>query len=193
MKAKVQFKILILIFMAATFTPGLYSQENGTTDPEHSYLWLNAGIGLGSFTSMSGNFGSTFGAGLNYCYDSHFLKGRFVQLRELDLNIFGDSPPPDKVWDIGIMYGLKSTKNKSTITMSAGISYVGTVKNLYVEQISDYYYASDSIETFGIPLEAQVVWLTSAGIGVGVILFGDINSENSFGGVTLNVVLGIMK
>lgn len=186
MKAKVHLKILILALIASAFTTGLYSQQI----PEHSYLWLNAGIGPGSFSSMSGNFGGSFGLGLNYSSNDRIYKVRFAQIKELDLNIFGDSPPPDKVWDFGVLYGFSSVKKKSMVSLSLGISFVHSVKNIYVEKDFSYSYLADKYDGLGIPMEAQIIWFILDGIGASVSLFGDVNKENSFGGLNLGIIIG---
>lgn len=188
MKAKVQFKILILALIASAFTTGLYSQQEDTAVSEQKYLWFNAGLGPGSFSSMSGNFGSSFGLGLNYSYNNRVYKARFVRIKEF--KIFGDSPPPDSIWEAGILYGFSSVTKKSMVSFSLGISYVGSEKNIYVENESSYYYQEERSEGVGIPIEAQAVWFALNGIGMSVSLFGDFNKENSFSGLSLGIIIG---
>lgn len=136
---------------------------------------------------MSGNFGGSFGLGLNYSSNDRIYKVRFARVKEFHF-IYGDSPPPDKVWGLGILYGFNSVGKKSMASFSLGISFVHSEKNIYVENDSSY--SSEKSDGVGIPIEAQAVWFVLDGIGASVSLFGDFNKENSFGGLSLGIILG---
>ena len=182
-------KSLVLVIFFCTFM-SLFAQTDGIKTTSETKTWFGAGVGLGSFTSIDGNFGTSLGLSLNHLRSDRSYKVRFVRVKDLDLDLFGTSPPPESVWDIGILYGFARPRGKGSIIFSGGVSYVGGMK--YLTDDYDNYKEID-ISTIGLPLEAQFVRSFSSGLGLSTTLFGNINSENSFGGVTLNLIFGKLR
>ena len=174
-------KSLVLVIFFCAFM-GLFAQTDGIKTISETKTWISAGVGLG-------NIGPSLGFSLNHLRNNRLYKVRFVREEEFVFNLFSSSPPPESAWDIGLLYGIGSTKGKSSIMMSGGVSYVGGVR------IDDDKITSKeiSISTIGLPVEAQIAWFFSPEFGLSVTLFGNINSEKTFGGVTFNLIFGKLR
>ena len=159
-----------------------FAQTDGIKTISGTKTWVSAGVGLG-------NIGPSLGLSLNHLRNDRLYKVRFIRMEEFVLNLFGSSLPPESAWDIGFLYGIGSTKGKSSITISSGVSFVGGMR--LGDDESNY--KEISISTIGLPVEAQVAWSFLQGFGLSVTLFGNINSEKSFGGVTLNLIFGKLR
>ena len=174
-------RLIVLIFFFCMLM-SLNAQKDEKKTISVSKTWFSAGVGLG-------NIGPSIGLSLNHLHNDRLFKVRFVREEEFVLNLFGSSPPPESVWDIGLLYGFCRTKGKSSIMFSSGVSYVEGMRL----GDDDTNYKEISISTIGLPVEAQFMWPFSKCMGLGVTLFGNINSESIFGGITLNLIFGKLR
>ena len=176
--------LAVIVFLYTSIN--LLAQEKSV----QTKAWFSAGVGLGSFNSISGNFGTSLGLNLNYLRSGRSYKVRYVSVKDFNIDLYGSSRPPESVWDIGALYGFERPRSKGSVIFSGGVSYVGGMK--YIPGDYDNY-ERNNISTIGLPLEAQFIWSFSSGLGLSTTLFGNINSEKSFGGVTLNLIFGKLR
>jgi len=134
-----------------------------------NHYWFSLGLG-GSFAPGASGMG-TGALGISYERRSMILTAR------LAVNV---EPLGSGVGDIGILCGIRSRGRKPQASVAAGLSYV-TGDN------ADPY---KTINTIGIPLEAQLTWmpLTFAGLWVGA--YGNINRDFPVVGLMLGIRLG---
>ncbi|MCG2759775.1 MAG: DUF2715 domain-containing protein [Candidatus Delongbacteria bacterium] len=99
-----------------------------------------------------------------------------------------------RVYDFGILYGLKPNFKNGNVIISGGISLVSGYyyKHNYVDSIG-YIYEKKSFNSVGIPLELQFDWNTFKKVGIGISIFGNLNFEKLFYGAGLNVNIGSLK
>ena len=143
---------------------------------EGESIWLNVGVGVS-------NLGPSVGATIAYQRGKHLISVRYV--RSKGYQFTHTAPPPERVLDIGILYGrvFKGSNTRGRlVSVSAGL---GIVK-----------YKEKSLTTVGIPLEVQVFGQAPwhgftrflAGFGLGV--HANLNSKDSFGAILLSFQLG---
>ncbi|HQO10646.1 MAG TPA: hypothetical protein PLK90_11105 [Clostridiales bacterium] len=151
--------------------------------------WLGIGPGLGSINSAA-HQSTVFGMNFNHASSGYIYKARYLYLHEIVMNIMGDPPPADDVWETGLLFGFSSRKEDTIVSLSAGISHVGGVRHEFVNLLSGYKYDKIDISTVGLPVEAQAVFSFSQSVGMSVILFGDFNSENKIFGAQFCLIIG---
>lgn len=81
-------------------------------------------------------------------------------------------------FDVGVLYGYATRSPRGFTALAAGLAMV------------DY---GDESTTIGIPLQFQAMWTPTSVVGLGVTLFGDINTEKSFGGWLLCLNIGKVR
>jgi len=69
----------------------------------------------------------------------------------------------NKVWDIGLLYGLQRKILHDLISISVGIALIGGVKRVDQTLVTDtgWYYGSytrEKLLTAGLPIETQLFW-----------------------------------
>jgi hypothetical protein len=135
----------------------------------HSTYWLTAGAGLGS----RGGAGVVGGA---YQFGRNLLTARGAGT----VAFFGDG-----LWDIGLLYGRASLPGLVHLSLAAGVAAVGGTRR--EESLFD---PSERMSTtIGLPFEVQLFFRLPV-LGVGVYGFGNINDQESFGGIAAAVQIG---
>jgi len=159
-------------------------QEN--YESEDAFYWINLGIGGSSYG---------FSAGGNASFQIKNTVGSFRIICNEELSFF---KTPNKLWDIGFMYGLISKKERSLASISAGIGIISSSergRELSCDGngwFSSCEYQMSNNITIGIPIEAQL-FLTGKYIGIGISGFANINSESSYAGALLCLQFGELR
>jgi len=186
-------KIKYLMVLSFILSFSLFTQTENSANLSESKIWFGAGVVLGNF-DYGGN-GGGFGVDLNYNTGRKIYKARCLYMKEVIFDLFGGAPPANSVWESGLLFGLISPNGKKRISLAAGISYVGGTK--ISEEYDDEYesspYVKKNISTIGFPVEVQVLYAFNREEGGSITLFGDINSENNFVGVTVSFILGRLR
>lgn len=87
----------------------------------------------------------------------------------------------DYAWDLGVLYGRVITPPSSSILISGGIGLsVGGVLVKY----------DDNVTTIGVPIEVQLFLKPTPSFGIGFYGFVNINTQQTFYGVTLCLTIG---
>jgi hypothetical protein len=141
-------------------------------------LFLQAGYGFGwpgEGAGPAGYIGGSLGS----------WKVRWVGASEIDLDFFSESDPEVR-WDAGI---LRVWRWPWTV----GFTSVGFGLAATAGRDLDRRVAGDDAEylTVGVPLEASGA-IASRRLGLGLTVFGNLNTEGSFGGAVLTVLAGRM-
>lgn len=170
-------RYLVLMFLGTvTLCPSLSpASENAASAPvEKRHYWANIGFGFASVPGGLGydDGGLSFGASLSYRKGGNLFSLRWVINQEFQLNLWGNSGPPENVWDIGVLYGRLAKAEHVLASISAGAGIVGASRN-----------GNRLPYHVGIPIECQLFWTPTSKFGLGLYGFVDINSYKSFSGV----------
>jgi hypothetical protein len=172
--------IVLLIFYSAE----AFTQVNGRAD---SY-WFDGSLG-------GDNLGINGGVSINYMHKSTVFRLRYLGSEEFQ--IFGPSPS-ETVNDVGILFGKTYTKKYIQLVASGGMGFITGIKRgnyLYSEGglFGTGYYQRERVYGMGIPveLEFQVRPFRYAGLGMGV--FGDLNTYRSLYGVQFKLLFGKLR
>jgi hypothetical protein len=186
MKALRHSFLALILFGALISCPGdspSYAQDtSGNTKDQH--YWVNIG---GGFAGVHGGLGEddggvSGGMGFSYQNGSSLFSIRGVENEEFKLDLWGYSGPPEKVWDIGALYGRVAKASYGLASISAGVGIVGASNG---EGNSSY--------RPGIPVEGQLFWTPSSVLGFGICGFADFNSKKSFAGVLFCLQIGLLN
>jgi hypothetical protein len=184
MKRSAYFLSSVMLFLGAmALLPSVShgSSLKASAQTEVRYLWANVGAGFGSVRGGLGedSGGISGGISLSYCAGSSLFSIRGVEIAEFKLDLWGYSGPPERVWDIGVLYGRVAKGVHGIASISAGIGIAGASK--YDRAISP---------RFGIPIEGQLFWTPNYALGFGIYGFANVNSYKSFLGLLVCFQLG---
>ncbi len=144
--------------------------------------WINAGLGVSSMGSFGGN------AGLSIQY------GKLIYTLRGTANSEEYLRGGDEFFDVGLLIGIASETQKSHASISIGIAIV--TGSRYQKTPSFFGFGGKSVDiipTIGLPIESQLFLKLSRSIGMGFNIYLNINKEEPFGGITLNLLLGKVK
>ena len=178
-QAKVLSLVILLGFLLL-HSDAAFSQEN-----QHSAsttVWGSSGVGFGSVVA------GTLDLSIQH-------KALLFTVRS------GGAVSPEMLWfgtgDIfsvkehGVLVGLaKSDKNYLT-SFSAGVSRLemDRAERIFFIPVSD----RRQEKIVGFPMELQAVWKATDFLGLGVSAFANLNSEKSYGGVAVKLVIGKLR
>ena len=184
--------IKIVLSFILLLSVSMYSQTENPVVASDSRIWVGTGAVISNFENGGASGG--FGGDLNYATGGKLYKARCLYVKEVTFIPFEGQPPEGSLLESGLLFGLISPKWKKRLSIAAGISYVGGTKinEEYDDGLSSEYVKKD-ISTVGIPVEAQVLFSFDREVGAGVTIFGDLNSENSFGGITISLIMGKLR
>ena len=144
--------------------------------PRDSY-WLGAGLGAGT-EDFAGS------AHISYQHGVHLLSLRAATTAGLFDDGFGD---------VALLYGRATRAGDRRYRASAALG-LAVVDGC--EKAGDGGLFGDCTDRgthVGLPIEAQLSWLPTTFLGVGLYGFADFNGARSFAGVTLGVQLGRVR
>jgi len=119
----------------------------------------------------------------------HLLGARWVQGSRFDLSL-GPGTGKD-VGEVSALYGRGSGGPRWW--RSAGIG-LGMVYGTEYRQVDDWIPEEREIgPTIGLALEGQLNWHPSRLVGIGLLGFGNVNSDSPFGGLLLAVQVGRLR
>ena len=160
--------VVLLVARADT----AYAQPS--SEPAEVMFWLNAGLGRSSVGWLAGNAGGSiqYGSGL-------------VSLR-ITANVESfDYRGSDKLYDLGLLFGLASRGTKGHASIAAGTARVTGSRYDHGKRGFD--------PVIGLPVEVQFFRHFGSFFGLGVNAFANVNAEQSFAGISLNLRLGKLR
>lgn len=185
---------IALFFIVAN---GLIYGQNSMPEKPGNPFWLSFKLGTG-YNSRSDPVG---GLGISLQVKRSVISLRSLYMREVPIISFSEQEPKENSWDVGLLYGYNFIQAKNfSLSFSAGVSRTGGLKRgKFVSKASnggmfaDEYYEEKRYTTIGLPIELGFRIHTKETIGGEVSLFADINSKNTFGGITFSYQAGILK
>lgn len=171
--------VLILLLTNSS----LFAQDK-SSGTEERHFWANVGGGGSWVRSGLGEDEGGISGGISFSYQtgSNLFSIRGVENEEFKLDLFGYTGPPDKVWDMGVLYGRVAKASWGLASISGGVGIVGASE----------YEGSSSLH-MGIPVEGQLFWTPSYRLGIGIYGFANLNTEKSFAGALLCLQIGRLR
>jgi len=169
--------LIVATVAAALAAAGVHAEP--PEEPSKTTGWFYGGLGFGSHELAAG-------AGANVKYLRFLGTLRATFMGTISGGIFG---PSEEVYDVGLLLGycpLRSLSIATGVAKVAGERHFGW--DLWRGGEPPEYF-----ETFGVPFEIQFTPVKGRIVGLGIVGHGNINSEESFGGVTVGIELGILK
>jgi len=172
---------------------GRHAQPNSAAETSRRPrgAWVGAGGGIGSI----GGSGILM---LSYRSEPHVVTARVAATVENT----GGSEPGESVLDIGLLYGgrLQATSDWFLLSGSIGVAFVSVERPELVGFNrgcisfcdSGPIYDENTTATVGLPVQVRLA--AQGGVfGLGVVLFGNVNSEQSFAGAGLILQIGRLR
>ena len=168
------FKAVCSAIVAATLSltsvTTVTAQDTGT----RTLVW--GAIGVGAAAPTSGGEGIANMAELVVQKKSHHAAIRALIIHDIER-------PTNEIGELGVLYGRTSVGRSLPVVIATGVSALG-----FFDCTDD----DDSCFTFGVPLVAEVSRSTGL-IGIGLQLFGNINSKAQYAGGVLFLKLGRLR
>ena len=143
---------------------------------QRDLYWLSVGLGAGS-EDFAGH------AALFYQHRANL----FALRASATAGLFDDG-----IQDVALLYGrAHGPRDRWRLGLATGLAVVdGCIEPGEGSLFGD---CEAQPTVVGVPVDAQVVWLPSEYVGLGLHGFADFNSVRSFGGVTLSLQLGRVR
>ena len=185
----VNFKLIFLVlFFCLLLLLGKDEKENNSFNK----VWFSYNLGVSGTGTETDNWNSGlyYSIGLNVSSLNNNIKIKYTH--NMPGGLFTEFS--QRVYDIGILYGLKPNYEYGNVIISGGISLVSGYyyKSNFVDSIG-YIYDKKSITSVGIPFELQFDWNTFKKFGIGLSIFGNLNLERSFYGGGLSINIGSLR
>ena len=181
--------LFCLMFVSVSLAGENASQRQNSK--EGKLGWVNLGYGGSSV-------GKSFGASYSQQLAGGLLSGRFIYNREDTSILFSGPAPAERVWDIGMLYGLMGKEKYAMASISAGLSVVGGVhRGEFLYRTTGIFgrrhYEKNEFSNIGIPVELQLFITPFAFLGLGFYGFANLNAEESFAGGLICLQLGKLR
>jgi len=170
--------LLVCVFCIGICVDSIQAQDDENV--KKAAYWFNVGLGL-----------STAGSTALSANGSLRINKTIFSVRTTQVSEAKDQVGGGEFFDVGILIGTTAsvTSNK-LIALAVGLArvtgyrYVGEPgRNRSVEK-------EPLNNSIGIPLEIQMFYRPNHIFGIGFYIFGNFNSEQSFGGITLSIQFG---
>jgi len=180
MYCKKYYLITVLVIAAALSAVNFKERS----EPFPYYLWFSGGLGL-MWTEDAGM--TNLYASANFSKNTHVLK-----LRAIAGGPVMGTNQDEHAGDIGFLYGYRQSFGNINISYLAGIGLTaGEYKGKIDEDFTTYTkYEMIDYQTISLPLEIQLDLNRFRPFGLSLSVFGDLNSEKSFAGLSLSLLLG---
>ena len=172
-------KFILIPLLLFTFANTIHAQSTNS-NANDKFFWLNAGLGPNTF----GEEGLSLGVNMNATYQ--FSRHMF----SLRLNGCSEFFTENKITEYGLLYGYALASSHILLSLGAGIAVVsGSIsKGLFAEEEPE-----EIGPTVGLPLEVHLCWRAFRFLGIGLYGYANMNPEESFAGVTLNLQIGKLR
>lgn len=168
-RARFVFSTALLFCMWSVVQPA-YAQGDSPEGTSWT-VWVSLGLGGGS-EGFAGSLESAVQV------NRHLLSLRSA----IVANIFDDG-----FWDFAVLYGRATRWPRGQAAASIGLAIVDG------ERCAGLSGCTPVSAVLGFPIAAQVFWRPMVVVGVGLYGFANLNSEQSFAGVTLSLQFGKLR
>jgi hypothetical protein len=133
---------------------------------------------------------SLFGAlSINHAYGDLVLRG-------VGMNEWSSEGVGTEKWrDVALLYGYRDDQGTGWLTLAAGPALVFGVREGTVPFCDETFcgYDDKSFRELALALQADLVWIATHYLGLGVNIFGNVNGHAPFGGGGVSVHLGRLR
>ncbi len=176
---------VVLVALSLMFSSAAWAMPGGgeeTRAGRTSVFWsVNGGIGMGSYKSVF--------AGLGLSAEYGHIFGTIRWLGGLSYRYGGLSAAGGRARDIGVLVGYSLRKQKSSISIGAGISSVFSSLHPDIQTFAEI----PPFRGVGIPFELRYSWIFSPRAALGLCAFFNANSGNSYGGIVAAFGFGKLR
>lgn len=170
--------------------------DSATVDsvaPRHGGVVVDAGVGWGSMAGSESGPAVRLSAGL-------LTRAGLFSLRTTevpDFQLF--EGPPETVWDVGLLWGGKSTSAHSYVAASVGLGLAGGTRHgALLKSDCALFLCSSTYEAkkfyrIGVPLEAEMALTLRGALGLGVSGFANLNPVRSAWAFTVGLYAGSLR
>ena len=178
------FIVFILIISQSLGFSSVFAQIE--TKPNDNLYWINGGLGRSSLGSLGGSAGIS------------------IQLKKMmfSLRATGNSEKGgwfeggDEFSDVGLLIGIATQRPKNHASFSVGLARVTGSRYIETETKGFSLFSGKRVDispTIGFPIESQLFLKLSSWFGMGLNIYFNINEKRTFGGITLNLMLGKLR
>jgi hypothetical protein len=150
------------------------STASAQETPAPARIWAGAGLAMAGNSDVSG-----IGLSGQLVYQKHAHQLGVRGLAVVDLSQFPDGGD-DTIGELGILYGRTRMFGSGHVSLSAGASMVG---------LDPCPHDDDPCFVLGVPIVAEAA-LSAKVTGIGLQVFGNVNSKAPYAGVALFLQLG---
>lgn len=165
--------LFIIAFLAIlTHTSALAqdSPDNRRSSPQFDKGWFSFGMGLDH--SLNASDDQKIGVSLS----ANFGRNKFWQVG-LDAN--------STLWGNASLYALKAGRGYSSVGRWTRISLAGGPAFVFGELKNNMTTSKESFRTAGIYTDSQLIFTPIKELGIGIQLLGNVNFQQSYGGLRL--------
>lgn len=149
--------------------------ENRQQSQNNAQYWLNFGPGIGTL----GNGSIALIAGITYQSGKNLFKVRASRVTD----VFEDG-----FYDFGLLYGRAASTGAFQFSFAAGLALVKGSRST-----EGFGHSEPISPAIGIPIELHFNWEPLTIIGLGITGFANVNSTQSFAGITINLLIGKLR
>jgi hypothetical protein len=145
----------------------------------NSRYWFGGGLGISSLGDIAGS--------ADACIQSKAI------LFSLRLTANSAGLFRDEFFDIGLLIGPVTRSRNGHASIGIGISQVTGSRCEGLNIFSTRSARKDITPTIGLPIEAQLFRNMTDNLAIGFYVYGNVNAEENFGGVTLSLQFGKLR
>jgi hypothetical protein len=172
------------------------AQESAMPNPENGdRWWINLGVGFGGgapnankdtdVSTVAAN------ASVSYQFGANLISLRSAETTNSDGFFLFVTGEFTSAKDIALLYGRSTKSPGSQASIAAGIGFVEITRQDFI-----LFFPISEIKTeraTGLALESQLFVQPASFLGLGLYGYANLNSKNSFYGVTLSLRLGKLR
>jgi len=162
--------LAVLILSSLLIAPVSVEAQSGRSGLQGRSPWIGFGIGAGAFSGVGGVAGHV---DVGWGFGRAYLAGRLAGVT--DSLACCEVTEGDRT-DAAVLIGLQRVAESGVVAIALGPAYV---RGQHLDET-----------TWGLGLEARLVKWGGRGIGPALYVFGNLNSKDSFFGVTLGIRFG---
>ena len=168
-----------LIVAVATVLAAAVVNAEPRGEPRRTTGWFYAGLGFGSHV-----FAASAGGNVKHVRFLGTLRATFM-----GTPFRGFLSGGEEVYDVGLLFGYCPL---GSLSVAAGIGWAGGGR-YYEVDLWGRGRPPEYFDAVGVPIEVQFTPVKGGAVGLGIVGYANINPEESFGGVTVGIELGMLK
>jgi len=99
----------------------------------------------------------------------------------------------DEFFDVGLLVGLAGQSRKGHASIAIGLARVTGSRSEGLDLFGTGTGREDIVPTLGLPIELQLFGNIVRNLGLGLYAYANLNAEQVFGGITVNLRLGKLR